>query len=92
MCILSLSQPSSRDYDYPLLEVHVSKITKRFYLKYINSWKLFDQFPRSSNLPWADPGFFEGGDLGAAEAHLRAPFMHAAHKGCEPSGTGGLGL
>ena len=39
----------------------------------------------------ADPGFFEVGDLGAAEAHLRAPFMHAAHKGCEPSGTGGLG-
>ena len=39
----------------------------------------------------ADPGFFEGGDLGAAEAHLRAPFMRAAHKGCEPSGTGGLG-
>ena len=31
----------------------------------------------------ADPGFFEGGDLGAAEAHLRAPFMRAAHKGCE---------
>ena len=28
----------------------------------------------------ADPGFFEGGgDLGAAEAHLRAPFMRAAH-------------
>ena len=45
----------------------------------------------------ADPGFFEGGDLGAAEAHLRAPFMRCAHnmrcahKGCEPSGTGGLG-
>ena len=35
--------------------------------------------------------FFEGGDLGAAEAHLRAPFMRATHKGCEPSGTEGLG-
>ena len=26
------------------------------------------------------------------QAHLRAPFMRAAHKGCYPSRTGGLGL
>ena len=26
--------------------------------------------------------FLKGGDLGAPDAHLRAPFMRAAHKGC----------
>ena len=35
--------------------------------------------------------FLKWGDLGAAEAHLRAPFMRCAHKGCESSGSGGLG-